>query len=213
MKKLFLSLVLLFFAKIIFAQNYPTPEYSNEICFYKKDSNKLVRLEKGSSPLQTKAKMMGLGGMENGYTLDDEKSPVRISDGNNLVFVFSSGGTSNLTPEADSAMKSNGMDLSAMQTGPMSMMNDPSQNTTLYSMSSEKGKRKIILQSASGMGILGKTKKISTKYTLSFKKVKDGYYEIKVDKNLPKGEYAFVMMQLMSMDASGSYSLFAFAVD
>lgn len=213
MKKLFLLFTLLLFTGVILAQDYPTPEYNNEICLYKKDSSKLMRLEKGSSKMETKAKMMGIGGMENGYTLDGEKSTVRISNGDNLTFVISSGSTSNLTPEADSAMKAGGMDLSAMQNGPMSMMNDPSHNTTLYSMSSEKGKRKILLGSASGMNLFGKAKKLSTKYTLSVKKVKDNYYLISVDKKLPKGEYAFVTMSLMDMDASGSYLMFAFAVD
>lgn len=212
MKKIFLSLILLFFAGVMLAQDYPTPEYNNEICLYKKDSNKLVRLEKGSSKLETKAKVMGIGGMENGYTLDGEKSTVRLSNGDNLTFIISSGSASNLTPEADSAMKAGGMDLSGAQGGSMAM-NDPSHNTTLYSMSSDKGKRKILLGSASGISMFGKTKKLSTKYTLSVKKVKDNYYLISVDKNLPKGEYAFVTMSLMDMDASGAYLLFAFAVD
>lgn len=212
MRKLFLLPALLFFAGVILAQNYPTPEFSNEICLLKKDSAKLMRLEKGSSRMEAKSKMMGFGGMENGYTLDGEKSTVRISKGNNLSFIFTSGGSSssNLSPEADSAMKASGME-QAMQNSPMSMLSDPSQNTTLYNMNIDKGKRKITLQSASGMGILGKTKKISTKYTLSIKKVKEGYYEMIVDKTLPKGEYAFVMMSFGSMD--GSSSLFAFGVD
>ncbi len=57
---------------------------------------------------------------------------------------------------------------------------------------------------------MGTSKKTATKYTLSIKKVKEGYHEMIVDKSLPKGDYTFVMMS-MSMDQS--YSLFAFAVD
>ena len=60
------------------------------------------------------------------------------------------------------------------------------------------------------MGMMGKFKKSSTKYTLSIKKVKENYYEMIVDKTLPRGNYAFVMMDTGSMDQS--YSLFAFEV-
>jgi len=185
---------------------YPVPEYSNEINLLKKDSNKLLRLEKGNSKLETKVKMMGFGGMNNGYELDDEKSTVRLNDGKNLVFVLYTGGTNNTSsPQSDSMMRANGMDPSTYANA-MSMFTDPTKNTSLYEMKSEKGKRKITLMSA---GMLGK-KKESTKYTLSIKKVKDGYYEILVDKSLPKGEYSFVMTS-MSMDQS--YALFAFGID
>ena len=103
-------------------------------------------------------------------------------------------------------MKANGMD-PAMLSNPMAAMMDPSQNISLYSMKGEKGKRKALLQS---MGLMGKSKKTATKYTLSIKKVKEGYNQMIVDKSLPKGEYTFVMMS-MSMDQS--FALFAFAVD
>ena len=192
-------------------QQYPNPEYSNEIYLFKKDSATLMRLEKGSSKMETKMKMGGFGGGENGYTLDEGKSPVRLKTGSNLSFIFYAGEvSSNLTPEADSAMKANGMS-QTMQMNPMSMLNDPAQTTSLYNMTSSKGKRKIILMSAAGMKLLGKGKKESTKYMLSIKKIKEGYYEMIVDKPLSKGEYAFVVMSYSSMD--GSYLLFAFGVD
>jgi len=107
-------------------------------------------------------------------------------------------------------MKANGMDPSEMKNG-MDMMTDPSRNTTLYSMNEEKGNRKITIMAYQGMKLFGKSKKESTKYTLSIKKVMDGYYEMIVDKPLPRGEYAFVKMDFGSRD--GSYSLFAFGVD
>ncbi len=198
---------------LLIAQNaktlsYPVPEYSNEIYLVKKDTSiSLMRLEKGSSKMEMKVKMMGMGGMNQGYEMEGEKSTVRFPGGNNLVFVFyAGGGKSPTSPEADSAMKANGMDAS-MMSNPMASMMDPSQNISLYNMVPEKGKRKILLQS---MGIMGKSKKSSNKYTLSIKKLKENYYEMIVDKTLPRGDYAFVMMNMGSMDQS--YSLFAFEV-
>jgi hypothetical protein len=198
---------------LLIAQNaktasYPVPEYSNEIYLVKKDTSlSLMRLEKGSSKMEMKVKMMGMGGMNQGYELEGEKSTVRFPGGNNLVFVFyAGGGGGSTTAEADSAMRANGMDAS-MMANPMASMMDPSQNISLYNMVPEKGRRKIMLQS---MGMMGKFKKSSTKYTLSIKKVKENYYEMTVDKTLPRGNYAFVMMDTGSMDQS--YSLFAFEV-
>ena len=198
---------------LLIAQNsktgpYPVPEYSNEIYLVKKDTSvSLMRLEKGSSKMEMKVKMMGMGGMNQGYEMEGEKSTVRFPGGNNLVFVFyAGGGGRSTTAEADSAMKANGMDAS-MMANPMGSMMDPSQNISLYNMVPEKGRRKIMLQS---MGMMGKFKKSSTKYTLSIKKVKENYYEMIVDKTLPRGDYAFVMMSMGSMDQS--YSLFAFEV-
>lgn len=187
---------------------YPIPEYSNEIYLVKKESDiTLIRLEKGSSKQQMKVKAMGMGGMDQGYELEGEKSTVRLSTGSDLVFIFYTGGPANSnSSENDSMMKANGMDPSMMQ-NPMATMMDPVQNISLYSMKGEKGKRKALLQS---MGIMGKSKNTSVKYTLSIKKIKDNYYELIVDKQLPKGEYTFVNMN-MSMDQS--FALFAFAVE
>ena len=194
------------------AEKYPVPEYSNEINLLKKadDSLSLQRLEKGSAKNEMKVKMMGMGGMDNGYQLEGEKSTVRLSSGSNLVFVYYTGqaaGSATSSHMADSMMKANGIDMSAMQ-NPMSMMEDPSKTITLYNMQSAKGNRKIILQS---MGIMGKSKKTSKVYTLSVKKIKDSYYQMTVDKDLPKGEYAFILMS--GATADGSYPVFAFAVE
>ena len=88
------------------------------------------------------------------------------------------------------------------------MMDDPSKAITLYNMQSGKGKRKIMLQS---MGLMGKSKKTSTVYTISVKKIKDNYYQMTVDKDLPRGEYAFLLMSGAGM--GGSIPVFAFAVE
>jgi hypothetical protein len=194
------------------ADKYPLPEYSNEICLVKKDTGTtLMRLEKGTSKQEMKMKMMGMGGMQQGYEIDGEKSPVRLTSGDNLVFIVYTGdltasSTSTSNPRSDSVMRANGMD-PAMMANAMAMMEDPSKTTSLYDMKPEDGKRKILTQST---GLMGKSKKTAKKYTLSIKKVKDHYFEILVDKSLPKGEYAFVVM---SMGMDQSYALFAFGID
>ena len=192
-------------------QQYPTPEFSNEIYFFKKDSAQVSRLEKGYSKMETKTKMGGMGGADNGYSLEGSRSSVRLEAGN-LSFIFFNGDPStDNNPQSDSAMRANGMDPSMMNDA-MSVMNDPSQTTSLYNMNVNKGNRKVTLQSYNGMKIFGKSKKESIKYTLSIKKIRKGYYELIVDKPLTKGEYAFVVTGMgMSMD--GSTMLFAFGVD
>ena len=187
-------------------QKYPTPEYSNEIYFFKKDSAQLSRLEKGYSKMGTKA---GLGGGEYSYPLEGSKSNVRLPSGN-LSFIFFVGTAGGSSAQSDSVMRANGMDPSAMGDA-MGMMDDPSRTTSLYSMSVEKGSRKIILQSFGGMKLISKAKKESTKYTLSIKKVKAGYFELVVDKPLPRGEYAFLVQG--SGNADGSSTIFAFGVE
>jgi len=193
------------------AQDYPVPEYSNEILLVKNDSAiSLLRLEKAYSNQEMKMKMMGMGGMDQGYSTDGEKSTVRLTSGSNMIFIFYTGepAAASTSAEADSAMKANGMDMSAIRS--MSSMMDPTQMISLYNMKAGKGKRKILTQS---MGLMGKSKSTATKYSLSIKKVKENYYEMKVDKSLPKGEYAFVMMDMSGPGMGQSYTLFAFGID
>lgn len=219
MKKIiFFTLNLLAGSLILFGQNkpvYPTPEFNNEINFLNKENMTLVRLEKGNSKMEGKTKMGGMGGGEQGYTLEGSKSPVRIPGGKNLFFIFYTGSTSShTTPEADSMMQANGMDNPAMSggmSGSMDMLNDPSRTTSLYNMHAEKGIRRVTVMAYGGMKLFGKPQKESIKYTLSIKKIKEGYYEMVVDKPLPKGEYVFTLLSMGSMD--GSTMLFAFGVD
>lgn len=219
MKKSVLFIVAILIAGITFSQKYPEPEFSNEVCYLKKDSiNTIIRLEKGSSKMESKAKMGGFGGSESGYELADSKSTVRLKSGYNLSFVFSTGagvsaGSSSSSKERDSMMQANGMDPSMMQgMGGMSGMNDPASSISLYQLEPAKGKRKVLLQKNPGMMPFGsKKQKSSDKYTFSVKKIREGYWELVIDKFLPKGEYAFTMMNMMNM--TGETLLFAFGID
>jgi hypothetical protein len=214
MKKNLLLLILTVNSALLMAQKapekYPTPEYSNEIYFFNKDNTALSRLEKAFAKAEAKTKMGGMGGAENAYTIEGSKSSARFAGGY-LSFVFFSGDpNSSHSADSDSAMRANGMDPSSMGDA-MSMLNDPTRTTSLYNMDVEKGNRKIITMSVAGMKLLSKSKKESTKYTLSIKKVRSGYFELVVDKPLARGEYAFLVQDMTSTD--GTYKLFAFGVD
>ena len=220
MKKSFLFVAAVSVAMITFAQKYPEPEFSNEICYLKKDTvNTIIRLEKGSSKVESKTKMGGFGGSESGYELADSKSTVRLKSGHDLSFVFSTGAappsSSSSSRERDSMMQANGMDPTMMQgMGGMNAMSDPANSISLYQLESTGNKRKVLLQKNLGIMSFGsKKQKSSAKFTFSVKKVKDGYWELVIDKFLPKGEYAFTMMNMMGMSMGGETLLFAFAVD
>ena len=193
---------------------YPEPEFSNEVYSFRKDSaNKLLRLEKGFSKMDTKTKMGGMAGAENSYPIEGEKSTVRFSSGKSLSFVFSTAAnqTAKPSPQMDSAMKANGMDPAMMSVMADGMM-DPAKMITLYKVEVEKSERKILIMKTGGaLPFASKKNKASDKYSFSVRKIRNGYWELVVDKSLPKGEYAFTIMSMMSMD--GAVTIFAFGID
>jgi len=195
--------------------NYPVPEFGNEVYWLQKDSNKVVRLEKTTSKMDTKTKMGGMGGAENGYSVDGERSSVRLKTANNLSFVFSTATASaqSSNPSADSTMRANGIDPAMLQG--MGSMTDPSNSITLYKVETGKGERKVLLMKTPGMLPFGSKKiKSSDKMGFSVKKVKEGYWELVIDKKLSSGEYIFVMTSMSAMGmATGGATLFAFGVD
>lgn len=214
MKNVIWATVLLYAASNLNAQNYPEPEFTNEVYYLKKDSvHSLVRLEKEISKMDTKTKAGGFGGFESGYMLNGEKSSARLMKGINLSFVLSTGSSSNTSSaQTDSMMRANGMDPSIMQ-GMSGGMGDPSNSITLYKTDAGKGQRKILMQK--GGGAFGSKKlQSSDKYTFSVRKIRDGYWELVIDKTLPKGEYAFTTMSYTSPgNMDGSVTLFTFGVD
>ena len=69
MKKYFLFAVVFFVAVSTWSQTdikkYPEPEFSNEVYYLKKDSiNIAVRLEKGTSKMDSKTKLGGWGDLK-----------------------------------------------------------------------------------------------------------------------------------------------------
>ena len=200
------ALWFIFSTSLAFAQSYPSPEFTNEVYFLKKENSySLVRLEKSSAKQETKVNM--IKGSEFGYEIEGKTSPVRLVGGNNISFVYTTTNSSS-NSKSDSMMRANGMDPNAM-TG---FGNDPSSAITLYKLNIDGGSRKIYLQKQGGY--FGNHKnQTSDKYTFSLKKVRDGYWELVIDKPLPKGEYAFSMMSAGAADMSGSHTVYAFGVD
>lgn len=194
---------------------YPEPEFSKEVYFLKSDSVvSVVRLEKASGKMDSKTKMGGLGGSESGYSWEGSRSTVRLSNRNNLSFVFSTGASApSSSSSQDSMMRANGMDPAMMQ-NPMSSLTDPSSTITLYKAESGSGKRKILMMKTPGAMPFGSKKtQSSDKFTFSVKKIREGYWELVIDKSLPKGEYAFTLMGMGMASMDGSTTLFAFGVD
>jgi hypothetical protein len=221
MKKYILVFAVLFMAATSRSQTdkkYPEPDFSNEVYYLKKESiNAVIRLEKNSSKMESKVKMGGLGGSEMGYEMTGERSAVRFTRSNNLSFITSTGAGIRSSSKSDSMMLANGMDPSMMSGmgGMMPGMNDPGKTITLYKVESEKGKRKIWMQKSGGaMPFASKKSQSSNKYSFSVKKIREGYWELVIDKPLPKGEYAFSMISMgMGGSMDGGTTLFAFGID
>ncbi|MGZ5248062.1 MAG: hypothetical protein ACXWCR_13215 [Flavitalea sp.] len=195
------------------AQTYPEPEFSNEVSYlYKDEKHKLLRLEKNSSKQQTNMKAGGLGGMEYGYVFEGSRSPVRIQSGKDHFFIYSiSSAGVNSNSSNDSVMLANGIDPSMMRNA--SALSDPGQAISLYKAEVGKNERKVLLAKSGGMISIGKKANSSSKYTFSVKKIRDGYWELVIDKPLPKGEFAFIIQDGISMSINGDVVLFAFAIE
>jgi hypothetical protein len=197
---------------------YPDIEFSNEVYFLKKDDSvhTVTRLEKETSKMEMKTKLGGMAGAENGCTIDGDQSRVRLGSGNNLSFVFSTGSakSSSSSASSDSVMRANGMDPAMMQNYSMSGT-DPANAITLYKLETGKGKRKVLLMKSGGANpFASKKMKSSDKYGFSVKKIREGYWELVIDKPLPRGEYAFSMTAPPSPGSMGmDVSLFLFGID
>ena len=200
MKKHIVAYVLLCCSCFCFSQTskkvYPEPEFLKEIYALNVESNTLTRLEKETSRLDTKAKLGGFGGSEYGYTIPGETAKIHFTSARLPTFIYQ-------TRKSNTSSLSNSDSSTIMITGEYL---DPSSTISLYGLYAVKGERKLLAQAS---GAFGKGKKASTKYTISFKTIKDGYYEISVDKPLPKGEYAFMTTMMGTMDAT----FFVFRVD
>ena len=70
-----------------------------------------------------------------------------------------------------------------------------------------------MMKSPGAMPFGSKKMQSSDKFTFSVKKIREGYWELVIDKPLPKGEYAFTVMGMGMANMDGSTTLFAFAVD
>jgi hypothetical protein len=191
------------------AQEYPNPEFNNEVYAFRKDSNKLTRLEKETATIENKTSVISGSRVE--YNVDAGKATVRLGNISQFSFVFWTGASasgSSAAPgsHADSLVRSTGFDPSMMSAG----ANSPD-NFTLYRMDASKGKRTILLLKAGGY--FSKKGGESEKYTISTKRIREGYFELVVDKKLPPGEYAFVIRSQGMDSMRGGATLYCFGVD
>jgi hypothetical protein len=193
------------------AQTYPNPDFNNEVYAYRKDSGKLTRLEKETATIQQRSSFGGMGGASMQYEVDGKQAPIRMIDMDQYTFVFWTGSTGTEVKTGsggDSAMRANGMD--------PNMFNgfgglNPSQ-IALYKMDISHDKRIIALAKGGGFNFSKKSGPAGTIST-SFRKVRDGYFEIVLDKKLMPGEYAFVIQQTGMAAAGGGVVLFCFGVN
>jgi hypothetical protein len=192
------------------AQDYPNPEFNNEVYAFRKDSGKLFRLEKQTANIENKTSVISGSRVE--YNVEAGKANVRLGNIDRLSFVFWTGAspsTNGAAPSshADSLIRSTGFDPSMMTPGG----GNASDMFTLYKMNAASGKRTILLMKAGGY--FSKKGGESEKYSISTKKIREGYFELVVDKKLPPGEYAFIIRS-QGMDAMrGGATLFCFGVD
>lgn len=218
MKKISFLVISLLTVSIIYSQTYPDPEFTNEPYYLqKKDTTyKLVRLEKGTSTMETKTKLAGFGGSETVYTMDGNSSSVRIKAGNIPSFIVSAGAGSSKgtgSDHSDSVMRANGVDPNLIQQAMGGMM-DPATRYTLYKSESGGGQRIILIQKTHGGPFASKKVKVSEKFTFSVKQIREGYWELIPDKMLPPGEYAFSALDNSASSARGpGVLLFAFGID
>lgn len=212
MKKSMLAFYFIFGSLAVEAQTYPNPDFNNEVCAYRKDSNRLARLEKQTADINNKTGFGGFGGSSAEYDIDGAHAAVRFSDIDKYSFVFwdgSTGGATSAGARGDSMMRASGIDPNLMtQAGGQG----PNQ-FTLYKMEVSGGKRVIVLAKSGGFSFGKKSNSGNEKYTTSIRKVRDGYFEMVVDKRLPKGEYAFAILSMGIGSMHGGATLFCFGVE
>ena len=218
MKKILNAVIILLMSiSYLFAQldksGYPNPEFNNEIYLFRKDSaNKFLRLEKNESSMNTKTKLGGFGGAETGYSMEGEKSTVRLTTGNELSFIYFESAEESSLSDSDSTLHNAGITPEMMAA--MNKMTDPTNMISLYKTETVKDKRKSSLAKSGGaLPFSGKKSKASQKYPFSVKKIREGYWQLVIDKNLPKGEYAFVVMGMGTAGMDGGAAMFAFGID
>lgn len=192
---------------------YPDPGSLKEIYWYRKDSSdKLKKLEKQSSMLD-RLKPGGLFSRDVGYSLEGEISPVKLSSGDNLSFVFATKRNStNATSILDSLIKSTLKDSSKGPGFSGTANFNPDSSLALYKAIVSKGKRKILLQKSGGLFGNKKTS-LSEKISYSINNVREGYWEFLIGQSLTSGEYAFTLVIKDAGILGDKVVLFAFRVE
>ena len=163
-------------------QKAPNPSFLNQVYYYWSDS--LLALPKTDGRMESKMKAMGFGGSQMGYTIDGEKSALRIRAADSLHFVVRSG--------------SGGM-------------MDPSMMFQLYKFESKKGSRQALMSS---MSRFGGNKDPKNLVSFDVQKSGNDVFIMIPSAPLPPGEYGFMnKMQMNGGGMNMTYTCYTFAID
>lgn len=186
MKNYILLALLFLIGTSAFAQNIPTPEFTGRP--YALENGKLAELERVDAQMDQKLKGMGYGGVEIYYTAFTEKSSIRFSKDQLPKLIIS------------------------VEKGV-----DPADGFTIIKGTVKKGKKgkegkRNFRVGNYGMG--GSAQSNSDAQILAtYKKVKDGVYEIVLPDETEAGEYAFVPNGIDAMSAGNKMKITCFGID
>lgn len=79
--------------KPVAGKNLPALDMVNQVYRYNPSGNSVAPLEKAIATMKTKTKLLGYGGASVVYTVDGDKSPVRIALADSAAFLIDAGGS------------------------------------------------------------------------------------------------------------------------
>ncbi len=160
----------------------PDPTFLNQIYYYWSDS--LLACPKSEGRMETKMKALGFGGSQSGYTLDGDRSALRIRAADILRFAFKSG--------------SGGM-------------MDPSMMIQLYKFESKKGSRQAVM---GGQSRFGGNNNTNNQISFDVQKSGTDVFILIPSARLAAGEYGFMnKMQMDGGGMNMSYPFYTFGID
>jgi hypothetical protein len=161
----------------------PNPTFLNQVYYYWSDS--LLACPKTDGRIESKIKALGFGGAQSGYTMDGDRSALRIRAGDTLRFAFKSGSGS---------------------------MMDPSMTYELYRFESKKGSRQATLGGQGRFG--GSNNNSKNKVAFDVQKSGPDVFIMIPSARLTTGEYGFMnKMQMNGGGMDMSYTFYTFGID
>jgi hypothetical protein len=169
-------------ATAVVAKKAPDPAFLNQVYYYWADS--LLPCPKTEGRMENKMKALGFGGNQMGYTMDGEKSALRIRAADTLRF--------------------------AVRSGSGGMM-DPSSMFQLYKFESKKGSRQAVMSNTSRFG---GNKDPKNQISFDVQKSGSDVFIMIPSVPLTPGEYGFQnKMQMNGGGMNMSYTFYTFAID
>jgi hypothetical protein len=166
------------------APKAPNPAFLNQVYYYWADS--LLACPKSDGRMESKMKALGFGGSQMGYTMDGERSALRIRSADTLRFAVRSAGGA---------------------------MMDPSMMFALYRFEAKKGSRQALLSSQSRFGGNNDPR---NQMPFDVQKSGADVFILIPSARLAPGEYGFMNKMQMSGNGNGtnmSYTFYSFGID